>query len=75
MATAVFLPAFILAISVDKAGELAAWGNMILVSLIPALYGSISLFFIADWVNVRLGLLKMENMNLNVAKTSCLQSL
>ena len=63
VAVAVFLPAFIMAITVDKAAELAAWGNMVLVSLVPAIYGSISLFFLVDLVNKKLGLLKMEPLD------------
>lgn len=70
VAVAVFLPAFILAITVDKAAELAAWGNMILVSLIPALYGSMSLFFLVDWVNTKIGLLKMNTCDSNKSASS-----
>ena len=66
----VFLPAFILAIAVDKAAELAPWGNMLLVSVVPALYGGIAVFFLADWANLKLGLLKMKKSQ-SLSGASC----
>lgn len=39
-------------------------GRMFLVTLLPKLGGTIGLFFYADWINFKFGLLKVTNDSL-----------
>jgi len=49
----------------DAVSDLKAVGAMILVTLIPFVGGSITLFCLTDWVNVKLGLLEIEQTESN----------
>ena len=54
-------PALVLAFVLDKAAYLDGYAAMLFVTLTPSLYGSMCVFFLVDWINVKIGLLEMEN--------------
>ena len=58
------LPFLTIAILIENFAEnLGAVGSMLLVTMIPSFFASICLFFLVDWLNVKIGLLKMMNTN------------
>lgn len=53
----VALPFMILASVLGFASEMSEIATMILEVIVPAIGGSISVYFIADWLNRKIGLL------------------
>ena len=59
-----------MAVLVRVASRENAYVRMIFEIMIPSLYTGFSLFFLADVINRKIGLLKMENLEGTITQTS-----